>query len=111
MAEKAVKHENFFVAKNRDSESARAVFRLGPRLASCICAHQSLDARVTKMAVAQALPALLTNDDVDPCGVFRIVLRRRRDVYDRRARRAAGSCRQHFLKRDAVFFDVLVYSG
>jgi hypothetical protein len=32
-------------------------------------------------------------------------------VVDRRALRALALARQHFLKRDAVFFNVLVYSG
>jgi hypothetical protein len=34
-----------------------------------------------------------------------------RDVVDQYAARALASARQHFLKRDAVFFNVLVYSG
>jgi hypothetical protein len=33
-----------------------------------------------------------------------------RDVVDRSAARSLSLRRQHFLKRDAVFFDVLVYS-
>jgi hypothetical protein len=32
-------------------------------------------------------------------------------VVDGRASRALTSARQHFLKQDAVFFNVLVYSG
>ena len=35
----------------------------------------------------------------------------RRDVVAKRALHVPTSRRQHFLKREAVFFDVLVYSG
>jgi hypothetical protein len=38
-------------------------------------------------------------------------LEMRRDVVAKRALRAPALPRQHFLKRDTVFFDVLVYSG
>jgi hypothetical protein len=41
---------------------------------------------------------------------FFVGLRALRRVVDRSASRAAGPLRQHFLKLDAVFFDVLVYS-
>ena len=41
----------------------------------------------------------------------RIAARMHRGVVDERARQVPARARQHFLKRDAVFFDVLVYSG
>jgi hypothetical protein len=41
----------------------------------------------------------------------RIVTRLCRCIVDRRASRALTMARQYFLKRDAVFSNVLVYSG
>jgi hypothetical protein len=43
--------------------------------------------------------------------VIRIAAPMLRAVVDQRAEHALASARQHFLKRDAVFFNVLVYSG
>ena len=62
------------------------------------------------MAVAQAFPANLTNAGVGGVGVFCILFSTRRVVVAKHAAQALISVRQHFLKRDAVFFDVLVYS-
>src|SRR5476649_1339751 len=44
------------------------------------------------------------------CAV-RVVARMYRCVADQRASRALTPTRQHFLKQDSVFFNVLVYSG
>jgi hypothetical protein len=63
------------------------------------------------MAAAQGFPAILTFADVDAAGTFRIDVRMSLGVCERSARRARGLRRQHFLKQDAVFFVVLVYSG
>jgi hypothetical protein len=52
----------------------------------------------------------LTNADVGGVGVFRILASTHRVVVAKRAKQARASVRQHFLKRDAVFFNVLVYS-
>jgi hypothetical protein len=41
---------------------------------------------------------------------FFVALHARRLVVDLSASRAVGLLRQHFLKLDAVFFDLLVYS-
>jgi hypothetical protein len=60
---------------------------------------------------AQALPALLTFVDADLSGIFRIVSLGNRSVVNQSVPYTRGLLRQHFLKRDAVFFDVLVYSG
>jgi hypothetical protein len=52
--------------------------------------------------------------DNDRCRIFascRIVAPMRFAVFDWRALRVVASARQHFLKPEAVFFDVLVYSG
>ena len=48
--------------------------------------------------------------DVGRSGVFRIRILKRRLVFANHAAHLRGFLRQHFLKREAVFFDVLVYS-
>jgi hypothetical protein len=53
----------------------------------------------------------LTFIDAGPARVFRFASRARCRVADQLASRALTSERQHFLKLEAVFFDVLVYSG
>ena len=111
MRREAGEHENFFIAKIRDSESASDAFHRHQCLAPTSRLHRSLNARLTKIPVAQAIPAILTF----VCGGFartiRIVVRRPCRVVASRALRALTSRRQHFLKRDAVFSNVLVYSG
>jgi hypothetical protein len=66
--------------------------------------------RIQETPAAQAFPANLTNADVGGVGVFCIRFSMRRVVAANHAEHALVSLRQHFLKRDAVFFDVLVYS-
>src|SRR4051812_19348656 len=61
--------------------------------------------------MAQAFSSILTNVDVGRSETFCIAARTCRCVADRAASRALTSLRQHFLKRDAVFLNVLVYSG
>jgi hypothetical protein len=72
--------------------------------------HHALNARLTKILVAQAIPAKLTIDARPSSRPIRVVMRMLRRGVDRLASRALASPRQHFLKRDAVFFNVLVYS-
>jgi hypothetical protein len=67
--------------------------------------------QIAKTSAAQAFPAHLTIADVDGADVFRILISTHCFVIARDAARVATSVRQHFLKQDAVFFDVLVYSG
>jgi hypothetical protein len=52
----------------------------------------------------------LTNVDAGGVGVFRIMISTRCIVVAISAARSLAPVRQHFLKWDAVFFDVLVYS-
>ena len=104
-------HENFFIAKNRDSESARWCFCALRRLtiaATAPCAHRTT---TEEMAAAQGFPAILTNADVGRSGVSCIAISTQCIAIEDDAARALTSLRQHFLKWDAVFFDVLVYSG
>jgi hypothetical protein len=53
---------------------------------------------------------MLRIGDIDRLRIFRIKLRALRSVGARHAACARASRCQHFLKREAVFFDALVYS-
>jgi hypothetical protein len=53
---------------------------------------------------------MLRIGDIDRLRIFRIKLRALRGVGARHAACARASRCQHFLKREAVFFDALVYS-
>jgi hypothetical protein len=64
-----------------------------------------------KAPAALLLSAILSFADIDPARVFRFASRTHRCGVDRRAPRVLASVRQPFLKLDAVFFDVLVYSN
>jgi hypothetical protein len=66
---------------------------------------------IAEMAATQGFPATLTNADAGRSGVSRIAISTHCIVIRDNAARALTSRRQHFLKWDAVFFDVLVYSG
>jgi hypothetical protein len=76
-------------------------------LIACRC----VNARVAKTPAAQALPATLAIAVIAFLYAVRIVARTVCRVADELAPRAVASDRQHFLKLDAVFFNVLVYSG
>jgi hypothetical protein len=67
--------------------------------------------QVTKTPAAQALPAILTFVRIAFSRTTRIVARMHCCVAGERALRVVIHARQHFLKQDSVFFDVLVYSG
>jgi hypothetical protein len=73
--------------------------------------RRSLNLRSTKVTAAQALSAILTIDGVDLSRIFRIIARMHRGADGERAMHSPALTRQHFLKRDAVFLSVLVYSG
>jgi hypothetical protein len=105
-----VNHENIFLAKMQDSESMTRACRGLQRLASASSAHRVRDARVVKSTVAQAFPSILTFVNAGAARIFRFVAHVLRDVGDRSQARALSLLRQHFLKWDTVFFDVLVYS-
>jgi hypothetical protein len=80
------------------------------RLAHHADAYDEHHARIQETAAAQAFPANLTNADVGGAGVSRIAISTQCVVMSNSAACASTPLRQHFLKRDAVFFDVLVYS-
>jgi hypothetical protein len=104
-------HENFFIAKYCDSESVPAAFSRHQRVAMTPNTRRSLSVRIKETSAAQALPSILTNADVGRCGTFCIDMRTCCGVAGGDASHAATLLRQHFLKRDAVFLNVLVYSG
>ena len=64
-----------------------------------------------KTPAAQALPAISTIDGAVIARIIRIVAPVRRGDVEERAPRALPHARQHFVKQDSVFLDVLVYSG
>jgi hypothetical protein len=71
-------------------------------------AHQT---SIKETAAAQAFLAFAANADRKNSRAHRIVLRASCTLASRTALRALAFARQHFFKRDAVFFAVLVYSG
>ena len=111
MRREAGGHENFFIAKSRDSESVQRAFGRPRRDSVTSIEPRSLNVQLTKTPVAQAFHAILTIAGVAFSRASRIVARMHCGVADRRASRGPIPARQHFLKRDAVFLDVLVYSG
>jgi hypothetical protein len=60
MRREAGEHENFFIAKSRDSESAHRASGCYRWLAATSNAYRSHNARITKMPAAQAFYAILT---------------------------------------------------
>ena len=62
MRREAGERENFFVAKVRDSESARSTFHRPRRRATMSRTHRASDAWLTKTLKAQAIPAKSTID-------------------------------------------------
>jgi hypothetical protein len=64
-----------------------------------------------KSTAAKAILAKLTNAGGRCCGTFCIEARACCGVADVDASHALTFRRQHFLKRDAVFLNALVYSG
>jgi len=111
MRREAGELENFFIAKNRDSESVRHAFSRHRPVASMCAVSLSLNARMSKTHVAQVFLAKSSIMRVAFSCASRIVVRRRCDLGDERASRVFASARQRFLKQDSVFSNVLVYSG
>jgi hypothetical protein len=66
--------------------------------------------RIEESAAVSAFPAILTFTDAGHVDVFRIVISAHCFVVAISAACALVPVHQHFLKLDAVFFDVLVYS-
>jgi hypothetical protein len=111
MRREAGEHENFFIAKNRDSESAQGAFGRLRRVVTTSIEQHSLNSLLMKTPAAQGFLATLTIAGIGFSGIIRIAARMPGRVLDQRTSPADRSVRQHFLKQDAVFFNVLVYSG
>jgi hypothetical protein len=111
MRREAGEHENFFIAKNRDSESAQRAFEGYQRVATTSRARCSLDGMIAKTPVVQVFPSILTIAGAVFSRTIRIVAPMCCCVVDRRALRVLTPARQHFVKQDSVFSNVLVYSG
>jgi len=67
--------------------------------------------RVINISAAQGLFAILTIGGVEAARISGNARRRCVEVIPAKQAFAAAWLRQHFLKRDAVFFEVLVYAG
>jgi hypothetical protein len=106
-----VKHKNFFIAKTCDSESARAHFSRASQQAQSACRFRAHQTSIKESPAAQAFLAFFANSDRENSCSHRIVSRASCEVASRTALRALAFPRQHFLKREAVFVRVLVYSG
>ncbi|HXL14205.1 MAG TPA: hypothetical protein VN941_09640 [Bradyrhizobium sp.] len=111
MRREAGELENFFIAKNRDSESARRLFNRHRPVASMRAMSLSSNLYTSKATVAQVFLAKSPIMRVAFSCASRIVVRRRCDLGDERASRVFAFARQRFLKQDSVFSNVLVYSG
>ena len=109
-AENAVNDENFLIAKIQDSESTTTPRGARKRLTRTSFAHDAHHVRVAESASALGFPAFLTITDVGRNGVFCIPFSKHRAVFANHAARLRDFLRQHFLKRDTVFFCLLVYS-
>jgi hypothetical protein len=107
----AVRLENNFVAKNRDSESATRLRQAIERFAACFTAPGTRDARAQNNTCCIGFFAIAAVAGVNAA---RSICNRRRVSLRVRKSSAAGARalrRQHFLKWEDVFFVVLVYSG
>jgi hypothetical protein len=111
MRREAGGHENFFIAKTCDSESVQRAFGRHRRGAMASFTHRSLNALISKTSAAQAFHASLAIAGIGFSRTIRIAARMVHRVAGECALHALTSARQHFLKRDAVFLSVLVYSG
>jgi hypothetical protein len=103
--------KNFFVAKNRDSESVQRPFRTTRGAATNSAKDRSMNAQVAKNPTPQAFPATLMFARYEFSRIPSTAAKRVCRADHERASRDVGSSRKHFLKRDTVFFEALVYSG
>ncbi len=87
MRRRAGQHENFFIAKNHDSESAQRAFSRHRRVVVTSTVCRSLNARITKTPAVQVLLAILTIVGVGFSSPARIVARVQCGVPEERALR------------------------
>jgi hypothetical protein len=103
MRREAGELENFFIAKNRDSESARDGFGRLRSASLPQVATSSSNARMSKTCAAQVFLAISMIVRVVISHAIRVVMRARYDVDEKHAQRLSASARQRFLKQDSVF--------
>ncbi|MBR0994055.1 hypothetical protein JQ580_25370 [Bradyrhizobium japonicum] len=108
---RAINHENIFVAKNRDSESAKRLCKVSSTITMRITGSIVRDARVQKNTCCIEFSEIASLADIDDAGTLRDRANASCSVLASRSPSARALRRQHFFKRDAVFFVVLVYSG
>jgi hypothetical protein len=111
MRRQGANREKFFCCQNHDSESVRLTSQLTFEPVALLSAQQSSITRITKTTTAIVFPAIQRIWSRHRAGFFRNDARMSSRLFDRRASRALDPRRQYFLKREAVFFTVLVYSG
>jgi len=105
----AVNHENIFLAKTKDSESttphSSALGKLLSLRVRIDCSTRDCKKLLQHSRFLQSLASpmqALRGFFASACAT--------RFLCDRSATHAVALARQHFLKREAVFFDALVYS-
>ncbi|RTM15081.1 MAG: hypothetical protein EKK33_02795 [Bradyrhizobiaceae bacterium] len=108
---RAIIHENIFVAKNCDSESAKRLCRVISTVTMRTVGSIIRDACVQKNTCCIEFSASASLADIDDAGAPRDRANASCSVLASRSPSARALRRQHFFKRDAVFFFVLVYSG
>src|ERR1700727_1439120 len=74
MSSEAGEHKNFFIAKNRDSESAKHAFQRHSQAAMTSATHRSNYARIAETTAAQAFPAIFAIVDAVFSGFIRIAV-------------------------------------
>jgi hypothetical protein len=82
MRREAVDHENFFVAKNRDSESTQRAFSRPRSVAMTSTPRRPFNESMTKMPAAQGLLAILTVAGVGFSAPSRLAARMHPGVVD-----------------------------
>jgi hypothetical protein len=108
---RGVNHENIFVAKSRDSESAKRLREAVAGLEMRVVATIARDVCVQKNTCSIVFPAIASLAEADAAGTLRDRKHTSCSALASRSPSARVFARQHFFKRDAVFFVVLVYSG
>jgi hypothetical protein len=103
MRREAGERENFFVAKVRDSESARSAFHRCGRRATMPRAHHASNARLTKTLEAQAIPAKSAIDARGFSRAIGVVMRMLRRVVEPLASFAVTSRVNTSLSRTLFF--------
>jgi hypothetical protein len=103
--------EKFFYCQTSRLRVRATRISAGPIRRSDVEDLSIVESQLAETSVAQSFLGISTPGGCGLSRVFCVAARRDRCVIDERAVIALALPRQHLLKRDAVFFDVLVYSG